>query len=523
MKPPFLKPIPAQPGCYLMKDSADEIIYVGKAKNLRSRVASYWNSKDPKTMALVSRIADIEYIIVDNEVEALITEAQLIAKYHPYYNIDLKGGGRYAFIQLTKEKYPKLRIVRKVTPGGRFFGPYPNAGTRNAAVKAANDIFKLCTAKNSHGRPCFRYHLGRCMGSCAELISVEEYSEVMKRVERFLKGEFHPLIEEVERHMNDASGRGNYEAATLYRDQYFALQGLEHQKVSVPKIFDQNVINYIVHEEKMIIQVFSFRKGIISERKEFTLTLSSLGEKEEVLIFQDFLQQYYLGHDIPHEIVVPILPPEVAILEAYLEKLSGRKAVLTVPKQGIKKGLLDMVHKNLLLHLKTGAGQLYELGRVLHLKQVPYIINCVDISHLGGTNTVASMVQFVNGEPRKSGYRKFIVKTVEGINDFASMKEVLERFFQRILDGKEKRPDLLVVDGGRGQLNIALSVLEDMAMEMPVVGLAKRLEEIYVPWAKEPIAIPFKDPSLQMLRALRDEAHRFAITFQRKKRTLSGK
>lgn len=500
-----------------MKDSKGDVIYVGKAKHLRKRVSSYWRATDEKTVALVSEIADIEYIITANEVEALILEAQLIKQYHPHYNIDLKDGQRYAFLKLTKEEYPRLQVARTVNKDGKYFGPYPSGAARTAAFNAANKIFGLCKNRGQK-KVCLRYHLGYCRGACAGLVSKEEYAEIVKDVERFLNGEYEALIKKIRVQMKHAAGQQQFEKARLYRDQLANLEKLQEQSVARPKSYDQDVVNYIVVGDSMVVQLFHFDKGIISGRKEYTFDLYSLAIETSQEVLASFLRQYYTSHNIPQEIIIPEVLPDQQILEAFFTHLAGRAVSLTVPSRGLKKKLLAMVQENLAVGLGMGGGQLYELKTALQMETVPKTINCVDISHLSGTETVGSLVQFSNGAPAKGGYRKFIIRHGKGNNDFASMEEVLTRYLDRAGEKKESLPDLFVVDGGRGQLNVAIRVFQQHNIDIPLIGLAKRLEEIYVSWSKIPLRLPPKSPALQLLRALRDEAHRFAITFQRKRR-----
>lgn len=510
------------PGCYLMKDRAGVVLYVGKAKNIRKRVSSYWRARDIKTAMLVSEIADIETVLTDTEQEALILEAQLIQKYHPKYNIDLQAPGRYAFIKLTEEEYPKFVIARKVTKDGAYFGPYPSAAARNETLRALYKIFRFCKEKRFRKKVCFRYHLGLCSGVCGGLISHTEYLDSIKSAKKFLKGDFAPLIKESKTLMEDASSHEQFEKAKIYRDRLFAIKKLEEQKVSKPQRFDQDIINYIILDTQIIIQLFHFDKGIISGRKEFSFDLDSLALQTPQEVLRDFLLQYYASRQIPQEIMIPEHIPDEGLLQEHFRNNSGRSISIEVPQKGRKKKLLDMVKKNLLEKIGDGGSQLSELQKYLRLSEPPRIIDCIDISHLGGTQTVGSLVQFYNGQPSKGGYRKFIIKSVEGINDFASIEEVVTRFGKRVLLGQEKRPDLLIIDGGKGQLNSALKSLRALYLDIPTVGLAKRLEEVYRPGISTSLILPRKSTALQLIRAIRDEAHRFAITFQRKRRLLSS-
>ena len=505
-----------------MKDEKARVIYVGKAKNIRKRVSSYWRARDEKTVALVSEIADIETIVTDTEEEALILEAQLIQAYHPKYNIDLQSPGRYAFIKLTREEYPRFVIARKVTSDGIFFGSFPSAAARNQMLRSVNTLFQLCSVKRTKKKPCFRYHLGQCAGACAGFISPEEHKEVLKSAVKFLKGDFAPLIKETKVLMEDAAHGQRYEKAKIYRDRLLALQKREEQKVSQPKRFDQDLINYLLIDTQIIIQLFHFDRGIISGRKEFSFDHDVLFVNQPEDVLRDFLLSYYSHRVAPKEIIIPHTIPDHDLLEQTFSKTSKHQVEIIIPQRGKKKKLLDLVKKNLFEKLSSGGGQLTELQKYLRLPSLPRIIDCIDISHLGGTQTVGSLVQMINGQPTKSGYRKFIIKTVQGNNDYASISEVVTRFGKRVQEGKETKPDLLVIDGGKGQLNSALKALRTLSLDIPTVGLAKRLEEIFLPGVKTSVILPRKSNALQLVRALRDEAHRFAITFQRKRRSLSS-
>ncbi len=509
---------PSSPGCYLMKNEDGTVIYVGKAKNIRKRISSYWRARDAKTAALVADIADIETIITDTEEEALILEAQLIQSHHPKYNIDLQSPGRYAFIKLTREEYPRFVIARKVTNDGIFFGPYPSGAARNQMLRSVNALFQLCSVKRTKKRPCFRYHLGQCAGACAGLISSAHHTSGIRSAVKFLKGDFVPLIRETKELMHSAARQQEFEKAKIYRDRLLALQRREEQKLSQPKRFDQDIINYSLLDSQIVIQLFHFDKGIISGRKEFSFDHDALVSQTAPDVLRDFLLSYYFNRVAPREIIVPHAIPDQSLLEHSLQKTSGHRVEIVVPQKGKKKKLLEMVKKNIVNNLGNGGSQLAELQKYLRLAHLPRVIDCIDISHLGGTQTVGSLVQVVNGQPSKRGYRKFIIKDGEGINDYASITEVVTRFGKRIQEGKEKKPDLLVIDGGKGQLNSALKALRGISLDIPTVGLAKRLEEIFLPGISTSVIIPRKSSALQLVRGLRDEAHRFAITFQRKRR-----
>ncbi len=502
-----------------MKDASDKVIYVGKAKDLKKRVASYMHARDEKTTALVAHISDIDYIATDTETESFLLEAQLIQKYHPQYNIDLQSGGtRYAYIQETHDRYPRFVVARKVTRDGRFYGPYIVASARNEALRLIYSLFRLCK-KPDTGKPCFRFHLGKCSGACVRAISTEEYKKSIESARSFLRGDFKRLIEQLQRTMAYAAQHQQFEKATIYRDQIAALQRIEYQKVVRVASVNQDVCNYIVSNDIMLVQIFHFQKGVISGKKEFRFSLSDYPFSEREL-FEAFVEQYYGSHSVPHEIVIPCTLVNAHTIESYLSVRSGHTVTLILPQRGTKKKLLDMVKKNLTLKLSMHGDQLVELQRHLRLDRLPMVIDCVDISTLSGIESVGSLVQFVNGNPSKKGYRKFKIKNVEGVNDFAMIYEVISRFAKRVLARKEHAPDLLVIDGGRGQLNSANKALKDAGIAVHAIGLAKKREEVYVAWSKKQLRISHRSAALQLLMRIRDEAHRFAITFQRKRRSI---
>ncbi len=509
---------PNQPGCYLMKNEDEKVLYVGKAKDLRKRVSSYWRARDVKTFALVQEIRDIEYIVTNSEVEALILEAQLIQQHHPKYNIDLQSPGRYAFIKITNEEYPRLLIARRLEKNGTFIGPYTCASARNEAVRSAYRIFRLCKLRTKKGKPCFRYHLGYCSGACAGIISLHEYQSTIRQVKKFLRGNFISLVKETKAQMDRAASKEQFEKAKVYRDRLLALEKLNKQEVSRSKHYDQDVVNGIFSQNSARIQIFHFHRGIISGRKEFTFDLTTIQRSEPEEIIFDFLSLYYRSHDVPREIIVPMRLGEQQTLEKLLENLSGQKVSLIVPQKGQNKKLLDLVKKNLLSVHGHDEGQLVELQEALHLSSMPVRIACVDISTLSGTNTVGSLIQFVNGQPWKGGYRKFRIKNVTGVNDYAAIEELVSRFGARVLEEKEAAPDLLMIDGGKGQLRSAQKSLRALNLAIPTIALAKRLEEIYIVGSPYPLHLSARSTALQLLRAIRDEAHRFAITYQKKRR-----
>ncbi|MBI2484227.1 excinuclease ABC subunit UvrC [Candidatus Uhrbacteria bacterium] len=516
-----IRSLPHQTGCYVMKSAEGIVIYIGKAKDLRKRVSSYWRARDIKTYELTKEIADVEYILTNTEAESLILEAQLIQRYHPKYNIDLQTPGRYAFITITDEEFPRIGIARRLEKRGIFIGPYPSAAARNAALAAATRLFRLCKKKSKKKHPCFRYHLGACSGSCTGIIPADEYRATVKAAEKFLRGDLRDVITDSEHKMKQAAAAEKFEQAAVYRDRLLALRKLEEQAVSRPKLYDQDVINGLFETDEIRLQIFHFNRGIISGRKEYTFDRAAIQRDEPADMLSDFLIQYYRSCDVPREIILPLFPSARRTLEHSLAKLAGHAVRLIVPRKGIRKKLLDLVKKNLVSALGGSTGQLHELQIALRLKSLPTRIACVDISTLSGTHTVGSLIQFLNSQPNKGEYRRFRIKGVSGINDFAAVEEVVRRFAARAKEGKEKTPDLLIIDGGKGQLSSANKALSEVGVSIPVISLAKRFEEIYTLASRNPLRLSPKSPALQLVRSIRDEAHRFAIAYQRKSRRLT--
>lgn len=502
-----------------MKDVRGSVLYVGKAKDLRKRVSSYTRARDEKTTALVAEIADIDYIATDTETESYLLEAQLIQKYHPRYNIDLQGGAtRYAYIKKTNEPYPRFITARTIDLKGIYFGPYVSARARNEALKAIHQLFRLCKKPNSK-RSCFRYRLGACSGACTHEITPQEYKRSIDLAETFLRGRRDEVITRLRAEMTACAATRAFEAARSYRDQIRIIENIERQRLVRPVSTNADVINYVISSDALYFQLFHFQRGVISGKKEFRCSLDADHSAKESLLAR-FVTQYYQSHTPPHEIIIPHELEEKESLGRYLSECALHAVVFIIPEKGEKKALLELVKKNIALKLHDSGDELVELQRSLRLQRIPAIIDCVDISTLGGKGTVGSLVHFVNGQPSKKGYKKFIVKHVEGMNDYAAIAEVITRFCRHISQGDWGKPDLLVIDGGRGQLNAAKKSLKICGVELPVIGLAKRLEEVYVSWARHPLRISHRSEALKLLQRLRDEAHRFAISFQRKRRSV---
>jgi len=501
--------IPDNPGCYLFLDEAGKIIYVGKAKNLKKRVSSYFSKKDhdEKTLALLRQTQNVDFIVTNNEVEALILENNLIKKNTPKYNIDLKDSKRYAYLEITNEEFPKLEIERKTKSDGKLYGPFTSGQKRDYVRDLLIKTFKIRTCNKMPKKPCLRYYIGLCDAPCVNKISKERYNDNVKQAEMILRGKVDKLVDNLGKIMKNASNTQDYEVALETRDKINAVKWLrEKQTMERQKTYDEDVINYIEEKGRVYLMVFNVHEGILENKKDFEFD----GGED---FFEEFLVQFYSETEIPSEIIVPHKIDESII--DYLEKLRGKKVRINVPEKGEKKDLLDLVKKNIEIQFFSNVDKLTDVKNKLNLSDLPVVIECFDISHLGGTNNVASMVQFRNAVADKSNYRRFKLRTVEGIDDFAAMKEVVGRRYKKLLANKENMPNLIMIDGGAGQLSSAMEILSELNLKIPIIALAKREEEIYIPGRKTPLKLSKKSKTLLLLIQIRDEAHRFAIKYQR--------
>lgn len=510
MKPDLSK-IPPNPGCYFFKNSSGKIIYIGKAKNLRKRVKSYFqkNDHDTKTSILITHIYDIDFLVTDTEVEALILENNLIKKHKPKYNIDLKDSKKYAYIKIIDEEFPRLVTARKIDENekGIYFGPFTSGTNRDHILYLMKRIFRLRTCKKLPKRTCLRHHIGLCDAPCVNLISKEDYDENIKAIKLVLSGKIGKLIRSLKKQMKNDSKEKNYEKALIIRDQITALHDLlERQKMQREKKYNEDIINFKVKDDMVYLMLFNVSQGTILNKQEFTFDYT-------LDFFEEFLLQYYSNNDIPK---VLILPEDISdSLKKYLHKMRGWKMIFDVPKIGEKKQLLELILKNIDLTFFTDLKQLEELKSHLNLAKPPFVIECFDVSHLGGTNLVASMIQFRNAVPDKTNYRRFKVKSFEGNDDTRAMKEVVFRRYYKLKKESLKFPDLIVIDGGKGQLSSALGALRELEVKIPIISLAKRDEEIFVPGNPDPIKLSKKNEGLKLLQKIRDEAHRFANSYNR--------
>ena len=526
--------LPDSPGVYLMRDERGKIIYVGKAVVLKNRVRSYFRnlaSHTPKIKALVAKVHDIETIVTDNELEALILECNLIKEHRPRYNISLKDDKSYPYLKVTlQEPFPRIYVTRRVLrDGAKYYGPYADAGALHATVKLIRAMFPLRNCRKMNvDRPCLQYHIKRCLAPCAGYVSREEYGKMIKAVCLLLDGRTGELEKSLKTGMQEAAALYAFEEAARLRDQLQAVGRLNEQQKAVTGGGDQDAIAIAQDATGACIQIFFVRAGKLVGRDNFFVNVEN--QETETEIMTAFLKQYYLDATfVPREVLVPVLPEpeEYEILVEWLSGKAKRKVELLKPQRGMKRDLLQMVaenaQKNLAERLRKGQFSLpseeqaaEELQFALNLSETLERVDCFDISHTQGSETVASMVVFRKGKPSKRDYRKYKLVSTEGKpDDFKSMQEVVYRRYKDI----EDLPNLVIIDGGKGQLSSALEVIRGLGLhELPVIGLAKREEEIFVEGAHESILLPPDSAALKLIQRIRDEAHRFAITYHRKLR-----
>lgn len=504
-----LETLPHLPGCYLYLDAEGKVIYVGKAKDLKKRVSNYFQKRDldHKTESLIQTASSLDFIVTNNEVEALLLENTLIKKHWPRYNIKLKDSSRYACIHLTDEKMPRIRISRSRVGRGTFFGPFTSARERDYVFAIVRKTFQLRTCRRLPKRACLRYHMGACSGPCIGKITQIEYLEKVKRAEAALKGNIAGLIASLRKEMSDFSARQEYERAKELRDEIVALEGLqERQNMDRKRKFDQDILSYLVDEGNVYLMLFKVYKGTLESKEDFVFA-------RNVDFLEEFLVQYYSENEPPEELIVP--ESLDASIEDFLSHVKGKSVKVTVPKQGEKKVLLDLARKNVEIGFFGDRKKVQALQDALKLPKPPNVIECFDISHLSGTSMVGSMVQFRGGRPDKSNYRRFRIKRVEGIDDPASIAEVVRRRYTRLRDEEKELPELIIIDGGLGQLSAAFQELRSLRVKVPVISIAKREEDIYMPGLDKPLPIKRDDKASLFVQEIRDEAHRFAISYNR--------
>ena len=538
--------LPAKPGVYQFKDRSGKIIYVGKAKSLRNRVRSYFQDSRPvdvKTGRLRERIRDVEVIVTDSEMEALILEMNLIKEYRPRYNVNLKDDKSYPYIRVTNELFPRIFPTRKIVKdGSQYFGPYTDVSQMRALLKTVKRIFPIrsCNYRFTEEdiarkkvKLCLDYYIKKCDGPCEGLVSAEEYGKVVRQVVSFINGRDRQVVKEMKEKMAALAERRLYEEASKIRDRIRFIEEFQYrQKVVTEDLKDRDIVAVAVEDEDAAGAVFKVRDGKIVGRQHYYLSGVFQEKYEEVVA--SFTKQFYLKTDfIPEEIYVPCEFPEAEEVRGWLSEKRNGPVKLITPKLGEKAKLVSMCAKNARLLLqelqlqKTKARlklphSVVALQRDLRLSKPPRRIECFDISNIQGTDPVAAMVTFVDGRPKKSDYRKFKIRSKQSPDDFAMMAEAVERRYSGSLAEKLPLPDLVLVDGGKGQLNTALGILQKLKKDIPIAALAKRLDEVFVPGAPEPQNIPKTSSGLKLLQHLRDEAHRFGVKFHRtlrKKRT----
>ncbi len=547
-----LENLPTNPGCYLYKDKEQAIIYVGKAVNLRNRVRSYFQksaSHSPKTKRLVAAIADMEWIVVDTELEALILECSLIKKHRPKYNIRLRDDKHYPYLQLTTaEPFPRLLITRRVKQGdgNKYFGPFTNSHAVYETSRLIYRLFPLVTCRKywtnaEHQKPCLYHHMGRCPEApCAGLADKDRYHAAVRDVELFLSGRQDSLLKEMERQMEAAAENLEFERAAKIRDQIAAIKTIaERQKVVSTTTGDQDVIAVVNDATGACVQMFFIRGGKLIGQEHFLLDGAAGGDAADLEgersleeATAEFLKQYYQDASfVPSEILLPTHVEEMEIIESWLRQKKGAKVSIQAPKQGEKKRLLEMAATNARLALdQIKAQSAAEQSRVdTALRQLAERldmpdnlltrIEAYDISNVQGRHAVGGMIVFEQGKPKKSEYRRFKIEQETGEpNDFAMMYEVLTRRFNQMAEGNVKfleEPDLILIDGGKGQLNAAQAAMKQFGYDFPMIGLAKQFELVFVPGRDEPIELPRNSQALFLLQRVRDEVHRFAITYHR--------
>ncbi|MBE6510804.1 MAG: excinuclease ABC subunit UvrC [Methanobrevibacter millerae] len=514
--------LPKKPGVYIMRNAEGEIIYIGKAKNLLNRVRSYFREKldRPKTQILMSHFDSLEYILTNSEKEALILEANLIKKHHPRYNVQLKDDKRYPYVKITDEKFPRLVITRNITKNGVYYGPFTDVGSVKRTVKFLKSLFKIRTCRNMNG-PCLNAQIDLCYAPCDGRITQEEYAEIINKIDLFFQGKYSTIVKNLKKEMTEAALNEEYEKAAVLRDQINSIEEImEKQFVDlVDDDLDQDVIATAQGENNIVVIIMPVRNGKITGRDDFLMSGSEYDSTSEIL--SAFIQQYYgYNRHVPKQILLPEEIDDAELLEEWLADLRGNKVYIKVPQKGVKLRLVKMAEKNaeIIIHQKKKLeNSLIELKKYLKLEKIPRVIEGYDISNISGKFAVGSKVSFKDAKPNKKMYKQFRMET-PGPNDFAMMKELLTRRLKLIESDPE--PDLIVIDGGKGQLGMACGVLEELNLtHIPIIGLAKEFEEIYLPNTSRPIIIPKNNRALHLLQQVRDESHRFAITYHRKLRS----
>jgi excinuclease ABC subunit C len=542
-----LSGVPDKPGCYIFRDAAGQVLYVGKAEVLRNRVRSYFQDSalhPPRTRMMVSRVADLETVVTDSPVEALLLELNLIRKLKPVFNVRLRDDKHYPYICLKMdEPFPRPIVTRRARKdGNRYFGPYTNSWAMRQALRVIKAVFQIrgCARKIEEGdqqRLCLDYHLKLCSGPCASMITRMDYLRAVEEVTQFLQGKADKALAKLRQEMAHAAETLNFETAARARDQIQAIEKVvERQKVLSTDLEDQDIVALVCDGPQTSASVLTIRGGRMQGQEHFALEGAHPEEMSEAL--RQFVEQYYLrAQQIPRQVLLSHDVQDRPVLEDWLSgkraatvsRREGQRVEVAVPVKGEKRRLVELAAKNAQQHMTERKSQMaadqskadaamLALQDALALPSLPYRIECYDISNTQGSESVGAMVVFENGQPRKAAYRKFKIRTVEGPNDFASMQEVLRRRLQRGIEGDAKfaeMPDLIVIDGGKGQLSAAVEVEQQLGVEIPTIGLAKQFEEVFKPGMRDSVLLPRNNQGLFLLQRLRDEAHRFGLTYHR--------
>ena len=538
-----VKQVPRKPGVYLFKDEKGLVLYIGKAKVLRDRVRTYFqksNQTTPRLISMMSRVVDLEWIVTNNEVEALLVEANLIKEHAPKYNVSLKDDKSFPYVRITREPFPQIIITRKIVKdGSKYLGPYTDVKSLRNTFKVIHKVFPVrsCEYKINEDTiarkkvsVCLDYHINKCEGPCEELVDEKTYNKMIKNVIRFLHGRTDKVLKSLKNRMEVLSDEMRFEEAAIVRDQIKSIESFTRRQRKVTANFeDKDIIALAVEESDACAVVIRLRNGKIVGREKMMMSGVDCDYQPEALLA--FLRQFYLDTDfIPPEIILLMKPNDEVTITSWLTDKRGRRVKLTVPQRGEKVRLLRMTQQNAKLLLEEYLrqkerrrelipGKILQLQSDLHLSVAPRRIEAFDISNIQGSYPVAAMVCFVDGQPKKSLYRKFKIKTVKGVDDFAMIREVVLRRYRRLKSESAQFPDLILIDGGKGQLGMAVSALRELGLTyIPLVGLAKRLEEVFIPGYSEPQSIAKHSSGLRLLQHIRDEAHRFAVTFHRKRR-----
>lgn len=525
--------LPDSPGVYRWKDKDGRIIYVGKAKNLKNRVRSYVRedkNRSPKVAAMIRHAEDLDITMTATEMEALILECNLIKEIHPKYNISLRDDKSYPYVKITtNEEWPRIFVTRNIRhdDGARYFGPFTDVGSLRTTLSLLRRYYPIRNCRSMKvPRPCLQYHLHLCAAPCFELCSKEDYDSYVRTVCDLFEGKSTELVKELKRKMMDASEKMDYELAAKFRDQVRAIESVQQRQHIVANEGDFDVVGYARDGSHAGLEVFYIRYGRMVGKENFSIPESENETDEEIVTA--FIRDFYGGNptSIPKEIILPLLPAEMGLIASWMTKLRGSEVSLILPQRGFKRRLKDMAMANAAKYLSDKKlqweyqdareqGAVKKLKDLLHLPRLPERMECFDISHNQGAETTGSMVVFEHGRPAKREYRKFKLQTTQGhADDFKSMAEVMGRRYGNHKDWPA--PDLIVLDGGLGQLHAALPAIREAGCDAPVIGLAKRIEEIYVEGSEEPIILDHHEPALQLLQFIRDEAHRFVITYHRK-------